>query len=98
MTDMEALIFMMGVIAVVLLFGFILHHSDRSWRKMYEAAMEMVTKQELQLAKERIEWYEERKQLLDRIQAQSFNEFKLAEIRMAKVEKGEQPKQTFHLE
>lgn len=47
---------------------------------------------------ERQEWYEERKHLLDRIQAASFQEFKTAELRLAKVEKGEQPKQTIHLE
>ncbi|MBH0328261.1 hypothetical protein ABH14_00335 [Brevibacillus brevis] len=47
---------------------------------------------------ERQEWYEERKHLLDRIQAASFQEFKTAELRLAKVEKGEQPKQQFYLE
>lgn len=70
---------------------FVLWAQDRHWGNK-------VSELEENRRYERQEWYEERKQLLDRIQAQSFNEFKQAEIRLAKVEKGEQPKQTFQLE
>lgn len=38
---------------------------------------------------ERIVWREERQQLLDRIQAGSFGEYKQAEIKLAKAQTGE---------
>lgn len=40
---------------------------------------------------ERVAWNEERQQLLDRIQAPSFDHLKQAEIRMVKAQKEEPP-------
>lgn len=88
----------MVIVMITLLVGYILHFSNRQWRGMYDNALELLSKTEDQLSAERAEWRTERQQLLDRIQAQSFNEFKQAEIRMLKVEKGEPSKQTFPLE
>ncbi|MFE1630380.1 hypothetical protein ACFLFF_26945 [Brevibacillus reuszeri] len=71
--------------------SFVLWAQDRYWGNK-------VSELEENRRYERQEWYEERKQLLDRIQAPTFQDYKQAEIRMAKVEKGEPPKQAIHLE
>lgn len=44
------------------------------------------------------QWQEERSQLLDRIQAPTFSEYKNAEIKMVKAQKEEEPKPSFILE
>jgi hypothetical protein len=44
------------------------------------------------------QWSVERSQLLDRIQAPTFGEYKQAEIRMVKAQKDEEPKPSFILE
>jgi hypothetical protein len=48
----------------------------------------MRTKDE-EIAAERKQWQEERKQLLDRIQAGSFAEYKHAEVKVIKAQNGE---------
>jgi predicted Holliday junction resolvase-like endonuclease len=44
------------------------------------------------------DWNEERSELLDRIQAPTFTEYKQAEIKMVKAQKEEEPKPSFILE
>jgi hypothetical protein len=44
------------------------------------------------------QWKEERQQLLDRIQAPSFAEYKQAEVKVIKAQKEEKPEMKFHLE
>jgi predicted Holliday junction resolvase-like endonuclease len=44
------------------------------------------------------QWQQERAQLLDRIQAPTFGEYKQAEIKMVKAQKDEEPKPSFILE
>jgi predicted Holliday junction resolvase-like endonuclease len=44
------------------------------------------------------QWHLERSELLDRIQAPSFAEYKQAEIKMVKAQKDEEPKPSFILE
>ena len=49
-------------------------------------------KKEDEFARERNEWHLERKELIDRIQANSYQEYKTGEIRMEKVKKKEPDK------
>lgn len=44
------------------------------------------------------QWHYERSELLDRIQAPTFGEYKQAEVRMVKAQKDEEPKPSFILE
>lgn len=44
------------------------------------------------------QWHVERSELLDRIQAPTFAEYKQQEIRMVKAQKDEEPKPSFVLE
>ena len=49
------------------------------------------TDREKNFNREREEWKAERQQLLDRIQANSFAEYKTAEVRVIKAQKDEKP-------